>query len=699
MSTNNQSGAINRPWPEITTSDPRRARLFSATEWLALGAAMVMHALLAGWAASIVNTQFDENTDLLIASGLREAPFSGNGVDPLNARLPMYLTAVASALTRMSEPIQIRDLSRALSILVGAASVLLVGVLGRRWWSARAGLIAAWLLAVSPYFLSCESLAMSQADAFCPATMLLALLVWDRYRITRDPFSCVLLGVSVGVAIGAKFTGVFLLPALFLAEIPSPNASRRSRWVVDGSWWRWGIASMALALSAVFWSQVEEPLQTRVAWTSILCSIAGLVCYWGSWGTLLGAVHFARHERSVEAPWRTRWLGVIAITIASSLVLFPAHVFDVAIMREALQVAWSWEHGGSPQPGVSFRLLAGQVLLKLGLPFGLATVAALAWGAQTAFSPRGRFWKFSSRSDLEGIANDFDPSREGLDAAPTASKPSSTVHERSQVIREIPSALPTRAAALTLLIWTALLLGRPVVLPYYLVAVYPLLVLLLGAFLDWALAFDWEPIRLLARAYVLVATIWLAIGLLACAPMYWHYGYETVGERWLNHPSRSINGIVSMNWDGIEEALDWCQTTVPEGAPLAICIYDDASASNYLKGKETRFLPAYLRHGSLDKKSAREFAFVVVQPDTPIYPGFFNDFELARPFERGRGVYRTLVASVYRRRAGGPTPVGSSGVANVMVEGGSPPNARAADGSSASNEGRRVISPAPTQHE
>ena len=233
-----------------------------------------------------VNTLWDEQDDAPVATALVQHPLWGTselGSEVAQAWLPMYATAVVFAFTGES-----LLMARLLSIGVGALTILLTWRAGRRWFGGAAALFAASLLALSPYFIGFSRTALTEGDAFCPLTVLLALLAFDGYRHRRNSPSILFLAVALGVAMSAKFFAVILVPALLVCDLvqyrtaPSwPSDGERRAYRALLGWIMAAAALEGLALSAAQGHQV--PL-------SITLWAAGVL------GTVLAAVRLCTHH-------------------------------------------------------------------------------------------------------------------------------------------------------------------------------------------------------------------------------------------------------------------------------------------------------------------------------------------------------------------------------------------------------------------
>lgn len=98
--------------------------------------------------------------------------------------------------------------------LVGAATVAVVGLLGRRLAGSRAGLIAAALAAASPVLISADSAVMSETLL----GLLVALTALAAYRLVDAPSlgRAALVGAGIGLAALTRGEALLLLPLLAL---------------------------------------------------------------------------------------------------------------------------------------------------------------------------------------------------------------------------------------------------------------------------------------------------------------------------------------------------------------------------------------------------------------------------------------------------------------------------------------------------
>lgn len=102
------------------------------------------------------------------------------------------------------------------SVLIGIASVVLIGVAGRRYFTERVGLVAAFLAAIHPSFWSWDGMVLQESMAIL-ATVLL-LLAYQRLLASPSRRSAVLAGLASGFAplVRAELLAAVVLAALLV---------------------------------------------------------------------------------------------------------------------------------------------------------------------------------------------------------------------------------------------------------------------------------------------------------------------------------------------------------------------------------------------------------------------------------------------------------------------------------------------------
>jgi 4-amino-4-deoxy-L-arabinose transferase-like glycosyltransferase len=310
---------------------------------------------------------WDEQTDIAIARSYIAQPegwFIGSDSDPSQTRLPMYVVALAYALAGTDDLLT----ARLVSAFVGALTIVGVYVFCQREFDAKRGLLAAAILATSPFFLSFARIAFTETDIYvaCVFAWLLVCVSFLRERGTVG-WAAVSGGV-MGLAISAKFTAIFLFPALLLYVLTWPQPERG----VGHLRWR-DLSGVGLALAIVFalawfgWSGggfSDGP----VAAMHYLLTAA-----W--WGPVL--VWFVRrYDHTAPA----LLLAVLAILVAASTFVMvpPVHLTNPDIVT-SLRGRFDREMGWNPQFMVeAVALHLSSVIFKSSPLVGLSLLAGLA---------------------------------------------------------------------------------------------------------------------------------------------------------------------------------------------------------------------------------------------------------------------------------------------------------------------------------
>jgi hypothetical protein len=131
--------------------------------------------------------------------------------------LLLQLTRAANALARLDGGQEIVELGRAVSAVAGACIVVLSFLLARLILSPLGSLLVAALTAVSP-ILAVHAHYLKE-DMVFTACALAALLAVVRFAARPVMTSAVVLGISLGFAIAAKYTGLMLALVVLLAPL------------------------------------------------------------------------------------------------------------------------------------------------------------------------------------------------------------------------------------------------------------------------------------------------------------------------------------------------------------------------------------------------------------------------------------------------------------------------------------------------
>lgn len=138
------------------------------------------------------------------------------------------------------------DLLRALAVVLGAATIVLSGLVARRLAGDRAGLLAAGLVAVHPMVWINDVVLMSEGLY----AVVVPLVVWAGYRAweRRDLPSSALLGASIGAAALVRSEAILLV-----AVVGVPLLLGAGRLWKPAAWQRLGAVAVVAGLVVLPW--------------------------------------------------------------------------------------------------------------------------------------------------------------------------------------------------------------------------------------------------------------------------------------------------------------------------------------------------------------------------------------------------------------------------------------------------------------
>jgi hypothetical protein len=516
-----------------------------------------------------------------------------------------------------------------MSVAMTAVAIWTTALLGTRLFDRRTGLLAATLFGLSPYVLHFGRDALTQGDAFTVPLVALAVLAFDRFDHDRTTRSLFVLSLVIGLAMATKFTLVVLVPGFVLHQCIGLVAKRvaigtgddleRPARVPRGfallAIMTGLLASAAAVISTARQSETggaapELSLAAVAMW--IAACVGLLVCGVAALRTTPSRNN-AASATGVRWPRLGAWIAIVPLATATMLAPFPEHIFNVEIISSLIDRLTTRDGGVPflPTAVASAKLYFGLILFKLGLPFGILTCVALVW-----------------------------------------------MLVRSRAVNSF------RLCAATLCTYGAMLLVMPLQQPFWLVSVYPLIVLVLSAAIfEGLVATRPRTARIGIAGVTAVAMLWLGIGIARVVPTFGYYGYEIVGNRWLGANSRGYRALVTVTNDGSTETMDWLRGNAPAGS-LVVSYLDDVFLLKRLG--EIKPFPFRLKQ-AIQYPTPKELAadvgradFVVLRavgdgrrPSNLAAIPFANRFDPKPIHEviRGRGPYRTVIARTFRSKA------------------------------------------------
>ncbi|RMD84219.1 MAG: phospholipid carrier-dependent glycosyltransferase, partial [Candidatus Dadabacteria bacterium] len=106
---------------------------------------------------------------------------------------------------------------RTVSVLAGIASIYLVYAIGRRLYSAYSGILAAIILALCPLHVTCSR--YLKEDSLLTFTVLVTALFSINFLKSGKKKFFILSALFAGVAMGSKYSGIFIIPFIYLPFI------------------------------------------------------------------------------------------------------------------------------------------------------------------------------------------------------------------------------------------------------------------------------------------------------------------------------------------------------------------------------------------------------------------------------------------------------------------------------------------------
>lgn len=519
--TKNAVNAPTRMRSKHTVIGSVLVSLVAATAAVVVGGASARH----------LDTLWDEHVDQEISIGLQQHPFTGEQptLDGSQMRLPMVLNALAYTLTGRNDI----SISRAVSLLTAALTVVAAAALARLLFDPLVGSLTAILLALSPYFLSYARVAMTEGDIFFACLTTLAIWAFVRYQRETNTTNWIIAAVFLGLAVGAKVFAVFLfivfaLLALSRGHAPPPSAPARGRDVRTLH----RLLTAGIVLIVITGTAALIAREAHVAGSQRLAALAHSAAICG-WGLLFGcwaiAIAFARRQRVLAPSRAARILGLGALATMTFFALMPVHLIEHDIARDVVRRVLHWN--ATPHPadlGDHLRLYSGILLIKLTVPLGLLSAAALPFAAvQALHDPR---W---------------------------------------------------RPCLLAVAIYVAGLCLLPLRQSFYLMGIYPLIVILTAAFVvhigRWLRDFS----RNAQTVWALVVCglcIHLLANLVTTYPHLHLYGHELLADRWLGEEARGDRNLIQTPSDGVESLIRWCNTDprVRPGDRVVSFLWDQA---------------------------------------------------------------------------------------------------------------------------
>lgn len=222
-----------------------------------------------------------------------------------------------------SDPEAVIFAGRMMNIIAGVFMLLAAVALANRLFGSPAGLLAGAVLAFEPNVIA--QFGLMSTDALFAATALAYLLALDRSLTAPSSRAAVVLGIALGVAIVAKYTGLALVPAsAALALLYRQALALRPwrRWLADA------LLALVVAL-VVVWTAYGAHVSTAFPFVSIPGFVGGLAQVKG----LVSHGFMAYYNGETGRHWPTYFLACLALkTPIPELVLWIVTLAATASM-------------------------------------------------------------------------------------------------------------------------------------------------------------------------------------------------------------------------------------------------------------------------------------------------------------------------------------------------------------------------------
>ncbi len=516
---------------------------------------------------------WDEATDLAIARSY-QAPggwLLGSQADPSQARLPMAVVALAYQATGRDDLL----LARTVSALVGALTIVGAYVYTQNAFGYPQGLLAASILATSPFFLSFARIAFTETDIYPACALVWTLAALSRLDRQRTLGAALLVGGLLGLVLAAKFTAVFLFPAvlffLLIGGRGETDASPLPRAETLGF----------VAMAAFFWVYVLHAwgilnwLPTPVGTGGEAAGLYGVGLF--LWAAMLAWL--LPGARRVAPRWALAGL-VLLMASATAVLLPPEHLTNPSIPRSLLTRA-DQEMGFNPAFSLeALGLHLGCVMFKSSPLVGLglllaAPLAALGWRARRS----------------------------------------------------------TPAVRLPLLVTGCYFLGLltlPIAQTFYMLPLLPVLAVLAAEGVYQLFTRQRRP----ALALLVAAALLLGLDLARCYPDYNLNGYQWLGPRlFMGRPTLGYRAIVQTPSDGVEQAVGWVCDRAGPGDLVAVYAYEW-----HIVEAACPHPPFYLERGG-SSILAQEPAYINVHINHTLREGWSAWFSGVRESGAGEGIF------------------------------------------------------------
>lgn len=459
---------------------------------------------------------WDEVTDMRIARSYVSHGwrgwFDGSAEDPSQVRLPMYFTAIIFFLFKNES----LCCARVVSSILGALTILGAYVFCVRKFDHKTGLLACFILATSPYFLSFSRIAFTESDMFVTCTLVWSMICVSVLQEKQSVGWATLTAIVVGLALSSKVSAFAAFPAIYLALTIVPEDRKRlgnvqfyNKMAIAGVFigllcasifGGWAIAYFSKQITYSGWFAVSHYILVLLVWITFI-------------------IYLFFHRKFVMRPFSLGLL-VLAFAFLTFIVIPPAHTTRPAIIWTLLSSFLSFGKGNSAFVPEATMLHFGSVLFKSSLLIGVWLWMSLLI---TMFQSRYR--------------------------------------------KEV------RLPLLVFVFYFLFLMKMPFAQTFYMMPLLPILAIFASD--QFVRFYARRHLYAIALGCLLVCS--LVVDMFLCYPDYNLNGYQWLGERYLwGRSTIGYCSIVQTTTDGIEQVFRWANDNIREGETVVIYIDDQA---------------------------------------------------------------------------------------------------------------------------
>jgi hypothetical protein len=577
-------------------------RLQISYPWIFFLGVFTLYALLIVPTLKHQGISWDEEIDLRIARAYLSLRglFLGLSLDLSQTRLPMFIVALVYRFFNVDDLFT----ARLVSMAVGGLTILGVYVYGKDRLGQKTGLLAASILAISPFFLSFARIAFTESDIYLACTLIWLLVAVS--RLIEKPIigHALVAGFVLGLAISTKATVLGVLPALWIALL--------------------------------FWGQksVKDQATGHSAHTSSVKSFPVLL--WAGWSILLLLVGVYVSSR-LDLGGYPGWFRVIN--------------YGLVFLGWSITIIWAFKFRfHSAHPASLAALMTGVGLLTFIIipPDHLINsniLKSLFSRAENEMSLSAAFMGELAALHLLSI---FFKSTPGIGFALLSGAVVSVFQWRRHELM-----LPLLVGGS----YFAGLLLLPLGQTFYTIPILPILSLLAADMIKRL----WSKYRRVTLILMTIGSIWWGVEMVQCYPDYNLNGYQWLGERPLfGRSSIGYRSVVYTPSDGIQQVLEWLDANVKPGeaaqlyvGPWHIVRHIAPNPGYHLTNGFDESLLSKPDYVGVDINSIIWHGFGDDTPEGNIFRYPFNIEELQRDYDQVFVVERAFgleVASIWKRK-------------------------------------------------